>query len=147
VLELFGPRIRGRHAEIRIDALPTITADARLLAVVFENLLSNALKYGSRDQPRIAIGVVRERTRWRFHVTSAGSAIRPTDVDGIFEPFERIPGERRARGAGLGLLELVAPGVAPPGRPRPRSACLVQGLGADWRFARGSSNATTARSA
>ena len=103
VLELFGPRIQARSAEVQIEPLPTLEADAVLLAVVFQNLISNALNYGPRERGRISIAADREDDMWRFRVTSGGNPLPVEDIERIFRPFQRVPGERRARGAGLGL--------------------------------------------
>jgi two-component system, OmpR family, phosphate regulon sensor histidine kinase PhoR len=70
---------------------------------LFSNLLSNALKYGPRTGAEIQISVVRSEAGWTFAVQSPGPPIPEDASERIFEPWQRGPGERRARGAGLGL--------------------------------------------
>jgi two-component system sensor histidine kinase KdpD len=51
----------------------------------------------------VTVGVGRTGARWRFCVDSEGPTISAEQRERIFEPYYRGAGERRARGAGLGL--------------------------------------------
>ena len=100
-----GPRApfaTARHRRRR-RRCPTVRAEPRLLAVIFENLLSNALKYGPRDGGRIEIPQSATSDGWRLIVASEGAPLPADRRERIFEPFRRVPGERRAPGSGLGL--------------------------------------------
>ena len=103
VLEDLGPRLSERGVVADIGTLPVVRAEPRLLAVVYQNLLSNALKYGPREGGRIQLGAERHASGWRLMVTSGGAPLSEHDTTRIFEPFRRVPGERRAPGSGLGL--------------------------------------------
>jgi signal transduction histidine kinase len=103
VLEDLAPRMRERHMLADVGPLPTVTAERRLLAVIYENLLSNALKYGPRDGGRIDVRAEEVDGGWRLSVASEGKPLTELDRARIFEPFRRLPGERRAPGSGLGL--------------------------------------------
>ena len=98
------PQIQERSASI-VDraAAATSSGDARLLAIVLENLVSNALKYGPRTGGRVEISAERRADRWRVSVSSGGMPIPAEEAERIFEPFHRVPGERRVPGIGLGL--------------------------------------------
>jgi signal transduction histidine kinase len=74
-----------------------------LLSVVLDNLVSNALKYGPRRGGRVVIAAQRRSERWRISVTSGGMPIPADEAARIFQPFHRVPGERRVPGIGLGL--------------------------------------------
>jgi signal transduction histidine kinase len=100
---LLAPEIRSRDAEVQIAPLPQIRGEEPLIGAVFSNLLVNALKYGPRARGRILVEATPDQTGWRFSVQSQGPPIPPADRDRIFEPYHRGRGERRARGAGLGL--------------------------------------------
>ena len=102
-LDVLGPEIAAREADILVGPLPTVTGHGSLLSGLFANLLMNGLKYSRRHQPRIAIDAEPEAQAWRFSVTSYGPTIPPEDRERIFQPYQRGRGERRARGAGLGL--------------------------------------------
>lgn len=104
VLELLATRIEQRRATIEVGALPVICAGHGLLTVVFENLLSNALKYGPRADGRVGVHAEQSAEgRWTFRITSEGPPISPQEAVRLFEPFRRGENERRASGHGLGL--------------------------------------------
>jgi len=110
-LTLLAPEIRARGAEVEVGELPQVEADATLLAAVFTNLLTNALKFGPREAPKISVLARPDPAGWRFLVQSEGRAIAPEDRERIFEPYRRGRDERRTRGTGLGLAicrEIVA---------------------------------------
>lgn len=102
-LMLLAPEIRPRGTEVRIAELPEVYAEEALISALFTNLLLNALKYGPREHGTILVESRREDASWRLSVQSQGPTIPIEDRDRIFEPYHRGSGERRARGAGLGL--------------------------------------------
>jgi signal transduction histidine kinase len=103
LLTLLTPEIEQRGAIVDIRPLPRVEADELLIGALFQNLLANALKYSPRDGSRIVVDARRGAGEWHFDVFSAGPAIPPEERERIFRPFSRARGERRARGAGLGL--------------------------------------------
>jgi signal transduction histidine kinase len=92
-----------RGARTVVGPQPTVRADPVLLRVIYENLLYNALKYGPREGGEIRVDAQLASRGWRLSVTSEGSPIPEADVPRMFEPFRRLPDERRAQGSGLGL--------------------------------------------
>jgi signal transduction histidine kinase len=102
-LTMLAPEIRARHAQVEVVPLPAVEAEAPLIAVVFMNLLVNALKYGPRTAGLVRVDGTREPAAWRFEICSQGQTIPPEDRGRIFEPRRRGSNERRARGSGLGL--------------------------------------------
>lgn len=102
-LTLLGPEIASRSAHVELAPLPTVWCEEASLTGVFTNLLVNALKYSPRRGAHIAIAATRENGDWRISVESEGPTIPEEDRERIFEPFNRARGERRVRGAGLGL--------------------------------------------
>lgn len=102
-LTVLGPEIRSRGAEIELGELPAINGDETLITALFTNLLVNALKYGPREGGTIRVYASREPADWRFFVQSQGPTIPVGDRERVFEPYHRGRGERRPRGAGLGL--------------------------------------------
>ena len=102
-LQTLEPQLRARAAHVDVDPMPVVKGNPALLAGVFGNLLSNALKYGPRDGGDIRVSVSRSEAGWTFAVQSPGPAIPSRERDRIFEPWERGRDERRAEGAGLGL--------------------------------------------
>ncbi len=82
----------------------TVEADPLLLKIVMTNLISNALKFRSKDrEPRVCIA---SRTRGevcRIEVHDNGIGMAPEDVERVFMPFTRLHGVEDYPGFGLGL--------------------------------------------
>lgn len=102
-LQMLGPEIEQRATRLNVGALPTVKGDEALLSGLMANLLINALKFSPRHDARIALGASLEGPAWNVWVESDGPTIAPEDRGRIFEPYQRGHGERRTRGAGLGL--------------------------------------------
>jgi signal transduction histidine kinase len=102
-LTLLEPEIEVRGAEVRATELPEVHVEATLISAVFTNLLLNALRYGPREHGVILVDAIRETEFWRICVQSEGPTIPAAERERIFERYHRGRGERRSRGAGLGL--------------------------------------------
>jgi light-regulated signal transduction histidine kinase (bacteriophytochrome) len=102
-LTVLAHETEARGATIRVGELPTVRGDGSLLNGLFMNLILNALKYSSRDAGEIIVEATLLAQGWEISVTSQGPTIPLEDRERIFEPYQRGRGERRARGAGLGL--------------------------------------------
>jgi signal transduction histidine kinase len=103
VLEDLAPQMHERGAVAEVGELPVVRAEPRLLSVVLHNLISNAIKYGPRQGGRIEIDATPDGDGWRIAVVSAGSPLVDQETARVFEPWRRVPGERRVPGSGLGL--------------------------------------------
>jgi signal transduction histidine kinase len=103
VLEDLAPQMRERSAVAELAELPVVHAEPRLLSVVFHNLISNAIKYGPREGGRIQIEATPDGDAWRLAVISGGTPLMDQETARVFEPWRRVPGERRVPGSGLGL--------------------------------------------
>jgi signal transduction histidine kinase len=86
------------------DDAPKADADPDRIAQVMENLLTNAVKYGSSETP-IVVGVTHENHDIAVAVTNQGKALAPEELPRLFERFHRTEGAKQgaAKGAGLGL--------------------------------------------
>jgi signal transduction histidine kinase len=91
---------------IHLDAVPgpPLTADARRLLQVLDNLISNAVKFSSVGG-LVRVTVRNVRGTWRIEVADAGIGIPPDDVAKLFVAFVRGSNARTAGlpGTGLGL--------------------------------------------
>ena len=91
-------------AQINVDFLPTITADAPQLAQLFQNLIGNALKFCTADKPPIVwIRARREATLWLFSVEDNGIGIAPEFAERVFRIFQRLHSSTAYSGTGIGL--------------------------------------------
>jgi signal transduction histidine kinase len=102
-LEALDLEIRARDTRVDVQPMPVVEGNQALLTGVFGNLLSNALKYSARDGGDIEVSVSRSDAGWTFAVESPGPPIPGPERERLFEPWQRGRGERRAKGAGLGL--------------------------------------------
>ena len=103
VVETLAEAIEETGAEVSIDPLPTVRADGGQLQRVFQNVISNALKFCTAPVPRIHVGAVRDGTAWRFSVTDNGIGIEPRHRKQVFEVFKRLHTRDAYPGSGIGL--------------------------------------------
>lgn len=94
-----------RDAEVCIEPGLVATADAGLMGVVLENLLSNAWKYSSkRERSRVELDAYRDGAgRLVYRVQDNGAGFNPNQVDRLFKPFTRLHDARQFPGVGIGL--------------------------------------------
>lgn len=95
----------ARAVEIVIGDLPPCEADPALLAQVWVNLLSNALKFtGKCDKPRIEIGCEACDGADRvYYVRDNGVGFDMKQADRLFGVFQRLHAEEDYPGTGVGL--------------------------------------------
>jgi two-component system CheB/CheR fusion protein len=101
--EIFHEKIIAARAQVEIATLPVVTGDKVQLTQLFQNLLSNALKYHSDKPPIIRIGVQEEAAHWQFSVADNGIGIDPQFFDKIFIIFQRLHNKTDYSGTGIGL--------------------------------------------
>jgi signal transduction histidine kinase len=94
--------IKESGADITHDGLPTVLADESQMTQVFQNLVSNSIKYRSHEPPRIHISVRNNDAEWVFAVRDNGIGIEPKYLERIFGIFKRLHGKEKP-GTGMGL--------------------------------------------
>ncbi|WP_375542077.1 PAS domain S-box protein [Paraburkholderia sp. CNPSo 3274] len=91
-------------AEVRREALPTLVAIPTHLALLFQNLVGNAIKFRDKARPvRIDVGARREGEGWLFWVKDNGIGIDPQYYERIFLVFQRLHTRADYPGTGIGL--------------------------------------------
>lgn len=103
VLDDLQISIKESGAQIEVSDLPTIDIDEIQLMQVFQNLISNAIKFRSDQQPLINISVEDKKTHWQFCVADNGIGIEMQYADRIFEVFQRLHTKEEYKGTGIGL--------------------------------------------
>ena len=100
----FRNRFPERKWEITIEPDLSVLGDTRLLQMMVNNLIENAVKYSLKESP-IALDLRKEKMQIVLRVKDEGSGISIHERKKIFEKFYRIgnEGTRRAPGTGLGL--------------------------------------------
>ena len=101
VIEMLQVEIGGRTVEWKIAPLPVVECDPVLVRVVFQNLISNALKY-SRPRPVTVIEVGKTQEKTLF-VRDNGVGFNMKYVDKIFGVFQRLHHDQDFEGMGVGL--------------------------------------------
>ena len=91
-------------AEVTVEILPpAVLVDGLQLAQVFQNLISNAVKYRKRtDSPKIRVSASVVKDTAFFAVEDNGQGIDPSQNEKVFEAFSRLHGHE-IPGTGLGL--------------------------------------------
>lgn len=107
LLEDFYPTLADRNLEYEMNSTDSsifIQADGNLLARLFENLISNAIKYGAHGKI-IRVNVRREKENVVIVITNYGYVIPEKELGNIFDKFYRVEQSRSedTGGTGLGL--------------------------------------------
>ncbi len=84
------------------EVVPAARVDATQMQRVVANLVDNAVKFSSPDDP-VSVNVNATRKEVIIRITDRGPGVPADEAERVFEPFHRIPGVSRGAGAGLGL--------------------------------------------
>jgi two-component system CheB/CheR fusion protein len=102
-----GKSIRDTDAKINIGSMPQILGYEVELRLLFQNLISNAIKYVPKERsPEIRISSYRESDYWVFSIMDNGVGISKEDQKNIFTIFNRVPGNEDMEGTGVGLAHV-----------------------------------------
>lgn len=103
VLDDLKTTVRDAGASVTCDPLPVVMADPGQLAQLFQNLLSNALKFRGAAAPRIHVSARQSGNEWIFSVQDNGVGIPEKHLDAVFLAFRRLHERDRYPGSGIGL--------------------------------------------
>ncbi|MEZ4884713.1 MAG: ATP-binding protein [Chitinophagales bacterium] len=95
--------IQQKNAQIRIHELPKISANRSQMSQLFQNLVSNALKFSDSEHPEIEISAQTNGKMHVFSVKDNGIGIDPEYQQKIFEMFSRLHTRQEYEGTGIGL--------------------------------------------
>ena len=110
--------------EVVADGLPVVTGDAGLLTGLFQNLISNAIKFRGDAPPHVEIAAARDGRFWHFSVTDNGIGVEDEYAERIFVIFQRLHTRDAVRGHGHRARHV------PQDRRVPRRADLARARGA-----------------
>lgn len=104
VLADLGRVIGETHAVITVGQLPVVYGFPTELKLLFQNLISNAIKFRQRGVPPV-IHIAAEPgiTGWQFSVRDNGIGMEPSAHDRIFIIFQRLHNRQEYEGTGIGL--------------------------------------------
>jgi len=95
--------IEDNQAVIHVEILPEILCIRTQMVQLFQNLLTNALKFKSDQKPEISIRFVKIDNGYEFSVKDNGIGIDPNYAEKIFLIFQRLHGVTEYPGTGIGL--------------------------------------------
>jgi light-regulated signal transduction histidine kinase (bacteriophytochrome) len=95
--------IRARGAIVNVGVLPTVPGDPTLLTALFQNLISNAVKFNVAPVPTVTITADRTDAGWTLACADNGIGIEPQHAERVFMIFQRLHGRDEFEGTGIGL--------------------------------------------
>ncbi len=102
VLLSIKPSIESKKAQITYDKLPTVECDSSQMRQLFQNLISNAIKFND-STPEIHLTAEESGNEWLFGVSDQGIGIHPNHQKKIFDVFKRLHTREEYEGTGIGL--------------------------------------------
>lgn len=96
--------IEENNANVDIGHLPTIKGNQQEISAVFQNLITNAIKFKKeQQQPVIKIRSHEDHAFWKFSVEDNGVGIAPEMKNKIFGLFQKGHTDKKIQGTGIGL--------------------------------------------
>lgn len=102
-LNNFEVAIKDCGAVVSSDDLPTVNGDPAQLTQLFQNLISNAIKFHGATQPEVRISAERRPDEWLFTVTDNGVGFDAKYAERVFVIFKRLHSRDEYPGTGIGL--------------------------------------------
>lgn len=95
------------HVSIDIPKLPVIVGDKYRLQQLFQNLISNAVKYNDKPKGLIEIGVEDKKQFLEFYIKDNGKGIDEVYFKKIFKVFEKLENTQDSTGVGLSIVKKI----------------------------------------
>lgn len=98
-------QINRSNAKVIIEnSFPEVSGVKETLKLLFQNLISNALKFiDTSKSPEIILGLKRENEKIVYYISDNGIGIREEDKKRVFDTFTRLNSKSKYEGSGLGL--------------------------------------------
>lgn len=98
-----GNQIEKKKATVEKSELPMVKATHTHITQLFQNLITNGLKYNNTENPKISISCTTDSNSHIFSVSDNGIGIDMIYKDKIFDMFQRLHGKEEYEGTGVGL--------------------------------------------
>ena len=85
------------------NTMPVIECAETHIMQLFQNMLSNAIKYMDKPQGQIKVGCVEEDGFWKFSIADNGPGIEERHFENIFKMFQALSVSENFEGTGIGL--------------------------------------------
>jgi signal transduction histidine kinase len=104
VKEDLSIKIKESDAKVTWENLPIVNCYQTFIRILFQNLISNAIKFSAKNTiPQVKISCVERELDWMFKIEDNGLGIDPKYFDEIFFIFKRLHNENEYPGDGIGL--------------------------------------------
>lgn len=103
VLENLQVAIAQSQAQVTHDPLPIVMGDEIQLIQLFQNLISNAIKFRREEPPTVHISAAPRENEWVFSIRDNGIGMEPEYFERIFVIFQRLHSRVEYAGTGIGL--------------------------------------------
>ncbi len=97
--------IKEKEASLEVESLPQVFGNTQQLLTLFQNLISNGLKYSSPERnPKIIIRHTKANVdSWQIEVRDNGIGIEEKNIKNVFGLFSRFHTGPKVEGTGIGL--------------------------------------------
>lgn len=105
VMATLKVKIKEHNVDIKVADLPEVKGHKSHLNQLFQNLISNSIKYTNQANPKVEIGMKKnfEGNDLVYYVKDNGIGIDMEFKDRVFEIFKRLHGKDEFEGTGVGL--------------------------------------------
>ena len=103
VLTNLKPLIEDYNAIVTHDSLPIIYANEHQMVQLFQNLISNGIKYSDKEITKVHISVMKKPDEYVFSIKDNGLGIDNAHLKRIFTIFQRLHTRAEYDGTGIGL--------------------------------------------
>ncbi|MGB0863891.1 MAG: tetratricopeptide repeat protein [Saprospiraceae bacterium] len=103
VIENLQFKIQETDSQINFKELPKIKGKHSLLVQLFQNLISNAIKFRSEEKAKIYITAIENTEAYQFSIKDNGIGISKEFQERIFVMFQRLHNRKDYEGSGIGL--------------------------------------------
>ena len=104
VLRDLHNQICSNQVTIEREQLPTLEVVPTKINQIFQNIISNAIKFKKKDEP-LTIKILSQDNgdHWELAVEDNGIGIEKEHQEKIFAPFQKLHNENEYAGSGIGL--------------------------------------------
>ncbi|MBN1270884.1 MAG: histidine kinase [Candidatus Aminicenantes bacterium] len=104
IKEIITSLVPPKNIQVKVQKpMPVVKADNVRILQVFQNLISNAIKYMDKPQGEVNIWSSDEKIHWKFGVTDNGPGIEKKDYEKVFKIFQTLEARDRKESTGVGL--------------------------------------------
>ncbi len=108
VLDLIPIVFVPEHIEIKVmRELPTVLGDKTKLQQVFQNLISNGIKFNDKEKGFVEIDVLDQESYYRFSIKDNGIGIEPKFQEKVFKIFNTLNKREDSTGIGLSIVKKI----------------------------------------